>query len=922
MFIHWYGESVRRQLERAGHRTRVAFRRRSLHYRPRMEALEDRTLLSFGPPISAAAGTAPVAVAVGDFNADAELDLAVVDNASNKLTVLTGDGSGTLRNFGGTFAVGNKPTAVAVGDFGSAASALPDGIPDLVVVNSNVTPQGNTVGNFNLLLGDNHGGFTKFTGFGQNISGDFGVDLDPVSVAVADFNDDGRLDLVVADNGGTAVTVLMRRSDGGFNDNNPGGEYATGIHPVSVVVADFNGDGFPDIATANKGDSNGAEQGVTVLLNNPTVVPGNFFRAENGGFSTTFSPVFLAVGDFNRDGKLDLVAASGNSNSFGTFLGAGDGTFQGSAGQNLFNIPGSVVVGDFNGDGIQDLVPAGPVSVTDSGPGVNLLTGVGDGTFQLPHFNGTGSPPDAVVVGDFNRDGKLDVATASTAGNNVSVLLNQWDTKTTLTISPNPSTLNQTVTINAAIAPVGSAASRPTGSVALTIDAVPSGSINLGNGNGVNFIVGHPPGTYQVTVSYSGDGLFTPSSASGLWVVSNPVPTLTSLSTVSVPEGSGDQVLTVTGANFNSTSVVQADGSGLATTFSVLDPTHLKATVSAAFLADEGRHAITVFNPPADGGTSNLKTLTVTDAPLTAVSVAVTVPHGVVANNVPVTTFTDGGGPEPVANYTATIDWGDGLTASAGTITLAGSTFTVTGGHTFVAPGRYTLHVTILDKGGSTVTTNPATPNAVIGDSNERFVSQAYRDLLQRPADTIGLLYWAGALDQNVLSRDQVTSSFIASLEYRALLVAQQYQAFLRRPTDAGGLIFWVNFVGAGGAIEDLQALILGSTEYFGDHGSDNNKFLESLYQDLFHRTIDDGGRQFWLGRLNTGLARADLAKIFVTTPEAFSTLVKGTFQKYLHHDPDGTTLNNDVNALVNHTLRDEDVVRQVVASDEYFGRQ
>jgi hypothetical protein len=312
--------------------------------------------------------------------------------------------------------------------------------------------------------------------------------------------------------------------------------------------------------------------------------------------------------------------------------------------------------------------------------------------------------------------------------------------------------------------------------------------------------------------------------------------------------------------------------------------------------------------------------LTVTDAPLTAASLAVTVPQGVVASNVPVATFTDAGGPEPVANYTATIEWGDGLTASVGIITISGTTFTVTGSHTFVAPGRYAPHVTIVDKGGSTVTTNPATPNAVIGDGNQRFVSQAYRDLLQRPADPTGLLFWASALDQHVLTRDQVTGSLIASLEYRALLVAQQYQAFLRRPTDAGGLIFWTNFVGTGGAIEDLQALILGSTEYFGNHGSDNNKFLISLYQDLFHRTIDESGRQFWLGKLNTGLSRADLAKIFVTTPEAFSTLVKGTFQKYLHHDPDGTTLNNDVNALVNHTLRDEDVVRQVIASAEYFG--
>jgi hypothetical protein len=336
-------------------------------------------------------------------------------------------------------------------------------------------------------------------------------------------------------------------------------------------------------------------------------------------------------------------------------------------------------------------------------------------------------------------------------------------------------------------------------------------------------------------------------------------------------------------------------------------------------VADQGNLSLSVTNPPQGGGRSNSATLTLTDAPLTAASVPVTVRQGVVASNVSVATFSDAGGPDPVDNYTATIDWGDGTTSSTGTITLAGTTFTVTGSHTFIAPGRYAPHVTILDNGGSKVTTSPLTPNAVIGDDNQRFVGQAYLDLLHRTADSAGLVYWAGALDQNVLTRDQETRSFLASLEYRTLLVAQQYSTFLHRSTDAGGLIYWVNFIGSGGAIEDLQALIAGSSEYFAAHSSQNDAFLQALYQDLFHRTIDPGGEQYWLGRLANGLSRSDLAKIFVITPEAFSTLVIGTFEKYLHRDPDSMTLTNDVNALLLGQLTDADLARQVIASDEYF---
>ncbi len=891
-------------------------------FRPRVVRLEDRTLLSFGSPINAATGTAPVSVAVGDFHGDGKLDLAVADNASNQFTLLTGMGDGTFKNFGGTFAVGNKPTAVAVGDFGSPTSELPDGIPDLVVVNSNVTAQGNTLGNFNLFIGDNHGGFTKFIGFNQNISGDFNVGRDPLSVAVEDFNHDGRLDVIVGnDNADVShsfgtITEYIRRSDGGFDTTLAGANLVSPTfgHPTSLAVADLNGDGFLDIAAASKGDSSGARDAVSLLFND-RFTPG-LFEFGDQGFITALSPVSVAVGDFNRDGKPDLVVAF-TSGDIVTFSGRGDGTFQNGVFYGPIAAPTSLAVGYFNGDVVQDLAVT-----SSSNNSVSLLVGNPDGTFQSPVSFGAGSAPASVATGDFNNDGLLDVVTANRASDNVSVLLNRSDTITSLGFSNAAVTRGDPVNLDAFVFAEGPASNNPGGTVTFFVDNNNVGTAALSGGfaqltvstGSLSALV------HAVSASYSGDALFAASVANNSLTVLNPSPSILSLSATSVSEGGGNLTLTITGSNFVTNSAALANGVSLSTSF--IDAGHLGATVPAALVADEGSLGITVVTPPLGGGRSNSMTITVNDAPLTAASVAVTTPLGVVATNVPVATYTDAGGPELVANYTASIDWGDGTAASAGTITLAGTTFTVTGSHTFVAPGRYSPRVTILDKGGSTATTNPATPNAVVGDANERYVSQAYRDVLQRPVDAAGLAFWAGLLDLNQITRVQFAQTLVGSLEYRVLEVQPLYQNFLHRTIDAGGLKFWSDSLAAGLPLEGVKSFIFGSDEYFKLHGSNNDLYLKAVYQDLFNRAIDAGGEQFWLDQMqNHGLTRVNLANAFVRFPEAENSLVTSYYQALLHHAPDAAGLASFSTALQKGTLRDEDVVKALVATDEYFAR-
>jgi hypothetical protein len=200
------------------------------------------------------------------------------------------------------------------------------------------------------------------------------------------------------------VGALMGKGDGSLQ-----GEvnYPAGALAVSAAVGDFNDDGKPDLVTANS-----YINAVGVLLGNGN---GTFQAPVMAG--TNDFPNALATGDFNNDGKLDLVVANRSSNDVSVLLGNGDGTFRVAVNYPVGSSPRGVAVGDFNGDHNIDLVTA-----NDVGNNVSVLIGNGDGTFQAA-VNYTTVNPYAVVVADFNGDHKLDLATANFAANNVSVLL-------------------------------------------------------------------------------------------------------------------------------------------------------------------------------------------------------------------------------------------------------------------------------------------------------------------------------------------------------------------------------------------------------------------------------------------------------------------------------------------------------------------
>src|ERR1017187_1516271 len=143
----------------------------------------------------------------------------------------------------------------------------------------------------------------------------FTVAPNPMSVAVGDFNGDGKSDLAIANGDGT-VTVLLGNGAGGFAAA-PGSPFAAGSGPSSVAVGDFNGDGKPDLAIADYNGDN-----VTVLLGAGT---GRFTAAPSSPFPAGSQPISVAVGDFNGDGKLDVAIANYNSNNVTVLLGDGAG---------------------------------------------------------------------------------------------------------------------------------------------------------------------------------------------------------------------------------------------------------------------------------------------------------------------------------------------------------------------------------------------------------------------------------------------------------------------------------------------------------------------------------------------------------------------------------------------------------------------
>jgi len=234
---------------------------------------------------------------------------------------------------------------------------------------------------------------------------DYPTGNNPYALAVGDLNGDGKPDIVTANYVANTVSVFLGDGSGGFGVKN---DFATGTKPVSVAIGDMNADGKPDLVVCDW-----AAGTVSVLLGNGA---GGF--GSKADFSAGSLPTSGRLVDLNGDGKLDLVLVCANSNTLSVMLGNGLGSLNAPTTFPTLSGPYSMALGDLNGDGKTDAVVG-----YFSGTHVSAFLGNGSGGFGARADFTSGASPYTVALGDLNGDGRLDLASANDGAGTISILL-------------------------------------------------------------------------------------------------------------------------------------------------------------------------------------------------------------------------------------------------------------------------------------------------------------------------------------------------------------------------------------------------------------------------------------------------------------------------------------------------------------------
>jgi len=522
--------------------------------------------ISFLPIVDFPTSTNPQCVMSADFDGDGKPDVAVVNATSNSVTIYKNTSTASAISFAikSDFAVGKTPVIMAIGDLDK------DGRLDIAVVNAD----------------DNSVSILRNTTTGTNISFaaklDYATGTNPESLFIADLNLDGQPDVVVANYNSSTLSIFKNTSAQGNISFAAKTDYPTGTNPMSVSVADFNGDGTPDIATANYTSST-----VSILKN--TVAAGQITLDAKVDYRVGGNPYCLYADDLDGDGKIDIATSNYASNNVSILKNAttsGSISFaievDFSVGKNPFN----VVSGDLDLDGKPDLVTANyganTLTVLKNTGGSNLyissFTPSKAGTGTQVNIYGTGftgvtsvtlggvpativsvsSTMITVLVGA----GATGNVTVTTPFGTVSVPGFTYIPSPTITsFTPTTAATGSTITITGTNFTNATAVSF--GGVAATSFIVVSPTVItavVGNGASGNVSVTTPGGTATLTG----------------FVYLSP-PSITSFTPNNATIGS---TVTITGTNFTGATAVTF-GESPATSFTVVSPTTITAVVGA-----------------------------------------------------------------------------------------------------------------------------------------------------------------------------------------------------------------------------------------------------------------------------------------------------------------------------------------------------
>ncbi|CAF1255225.1 unnamed protein product, partial [Adineta ricciae] len=356
---------------------------------------------SFYPEITCSlpTGSSPTCISVADLNGDNRSDLVVSNYGKHNIGVLYGYGNGSFSNMT-AYPTGVEafPIAVTIGDFNN------DSILDIAAANFRID-------NVVILIGNTNGTFANPVSYSTSVGSD------PSAITTADFNRDNILDLAVANSGRGNVGILFGIGDGTFSTVIT---YSTGFqsHPDSITTGYLNKDLWLDIIAADSTSDN-----AIVLLGHDNGTFGAAVSFTDDSFS---NPSGLALGDVNDDNYLDIIVTNFGNDNVGILGGDGNGGFALVQSYQLLTGAGpkAVIIGDFNNNSRWDII------VTESGLGlVNLLVRYIGAEFQteLTYTTGSGTRPYGVAVYDLNNDNRLDIVVANSATDSAGVFLGHGD---------------------------------------------------------------------------------------------------------------------------------------------------------------------------------------------------------------------------------------------------------------------------------------------------------------------------------------------------------------------------------------------------------------------------------------------------------------------------------------------------------------